>query len=478
MVRGTAAWVLLLVGTARADVGYELGYRLQQPDSVTVSVTLDRPVKAPIDFIVPRTYPGGYAEIRYDDYVEALGAVGVDGEPLKIKRDADGPRFQLGETGQSLKSLHYRVEVSRMERDVIDAVSTSKLRDGYAGILGYSVFGYLEGLESQRAHLRVVAPSGWPILLTLNPSLPLALGSAEGESPDFYELADSQVLMGRKLLVKRFAGRIPLFMGVYAEGPVNFDVEANLAREALDRVQSYFGDVPIAAYTVSMELLRPLDQRHEYGFSQEHVASGSFTLPVDAALTENSDAGKLRRTESNFAHHMAHSWIPKRAYGEGYRPFNWEMEPVIDTIWFNEGFGRYASIAAMALGMSAEEGGAFRDSQLASLREIVDSAPPFIRRMPLEVLSREASFLYASDFRTGRNVFARGALMAAEMDDRIKAQTAGRKSLRDALRWLLRWSESNHRPFATADLPRYFATATGVDVADILERWQEPLEHP
>jgi len=92
------------------------------------------------------------------------------------------------------------------------------------------------------------------------------------------------------------------------------------------------------------------------------------------------------------------------------------------------------------------------------------------------VLSREASFLYAEDFRTGMNVFARGALMAAEMDDRIRSQSEGKRCLRDALRWLLRWSAQNQKPFHVEDLPRYFATATGVDVTDILERWMQSLE--
>jgi predicted metalloprotease with PDZ domain len=154
------------------------------------------------------------------------------------------------------------------------------------------------------------------------------------------------------------------------------------------------------------------------------------------------------------------------------------MAPVIDTIWFNEGFGRYAAIAAMAAAMPAEQGRLFRDSQLNALRRIVDNAPSFIRRMPLAVLSREASFLYAADFRTGRNVFARGALMAAEMDDRIQAQSGGKKSLRDALRWLLGWSAEHRAPFATQDLAGYFAAATGVSVADILEHWQQPLDAP
>ena len=88
--------------------------------------------------------------------------------------------------------------------------------------------------------------------------------------------------------------------------------------------------------------------------------------------------------------------------------------------------------------------------------------------MPLDELSREGSFLYSEDFRVGMNLFARGALMAAEMDDRIRAQTDGKKSLRDALRHLMDWSEQNQRAFRTGELPAIFREATGVNTADIL----------
>ena len=93
--------------------------------------------------------------------------------------------------------------------------------------------------------------------------------------------------------------------------------------------------------------------------------------------------------------------------------------------------------------------------------------------MSLDELSREGSFLYADDFRVGMNLFARGALMAAEMDDRIRAQTDGKKSLRDALRHLIDWSEQNQRAFRTEELPVIFREATGVDTTSILQRWMQ-----
>ena len=64
----------------------------------------------------------------------------------------------------------------------------------------------------------------------------------------------------------------------------------------------------------------------------------------------------------NFAHHIAHAWVPKRAYGHGYFPFQWELAPVLDSIWFAEGFGQYAAIMAVAAG--TPDPAAFREGML------------------------------------------------------------------------------------------------------------------
>ncbi len=463
------------VAQAQNPVGYQLRYTESVAGVVSVTVTLPEAVKAPGQLVMPRTYPGGYEQVPYDSFVTGVVALSPGGESLQVAKDADGPRWSLGQAGETVRRIEYRVDIGRMEAQIMDAVATSKVRKGYVGLLGYSVFAYMDGLADRRIQLQVDAPEGWPVLSTLGPVAPPPKSTSSASAADYYALADSEVLMGPDLRVAKLEGKIPLVMAIYAEGAVDADMEGRLAREALDRVQDYFGDTPFPQYTVQLELLRPLADHH-YNFSQEHTDSGTFSLSVDAAITAQSPLQQQSRTRFNYAHHMAHCWIPKRAYGNGYRPFTWEMTPVIDTIWFNEGFGRYAAIQAVAAAMPAAEGKAFRDRQLASLRGIVDSAAGFLRRMPLTTLSREASFLYAVDFRTGKNIFSRGALMAAEMDDRIGARTEGKKSLRDALRWLLRWSAENQKPFQIEDLPRFFATATGVDVSDILERWMKPLE--
>jgi hypothetical protein len=54
-------------------------------------------------------------------------------------------------------------------------------------------------------------------------------------------------------------------------------------------------------------------------------------------------------------------------------------------------------------------------------------APLFIKQMPLEYLSMVASSLYSTDFRTGSNLFSRGALMAKDIDELIQSKTQKQK---------------------------------------------------
>jgi len=278
--------------------------------------------------------------------------------------------------------------------------------------------------------------------------------------------------MGPAVQFRALPGKIDLLMAVYAEGDEDVDAESKLAREALDRVQEYFGDTPFHVYTVLLELLQPREG-HEYNFSQEHDTSGTFSLSVDGATNAHSPDSHHYSALFNYAHHMAHSWVPKRVWGVGYRPFNWELTPVIETIWFNEGFGRYAGTEAIIAGLPEDERKTRRERVITRMKDILNDAPPFIKHMPMTLLSQEASFLYATDFRTGMNIFGRGFLMAAEMDERIQAQTGGKKSLRDAFRALLAWSATNQRAIHVEEMTSIISDSTGVDVHDIVARWME-----
>lgn len=457
--------------TAPAAVSYDFRYAAGGDEAVTISLAWEGPLAESRALVMPRAIPMGYGEQRYDAFVSDVSATSATGATSAPARE-EGPRWRLA---PGTTRVTYRVDLRRMEREVHAASDQSRVRDGYLGALGYSVFAFVDGFEARPVRLRVAGPAGWPVVSTLAPRWPVASTRVDATADDYYALADGQIVMGPKAEIRRLAtAPVPLYLVSYAEGPVDLDRVARLATTAFTRVVDYFGTVPFAHYTLHQELLTPISPAHEYGMSMEHLGSSTYYLAASAGLTAASTAADDARVLYNFAHHIAHAWVPKRAYGHGYFPFQWELAPVLDSIWFAEGFGQYAAIVAVAAG--APDPAAFRTEMLQRrFRANLDAAPGFLRRLPLVELSRVASTRYAEDFRTGRLVFSRGGLMAAALDDRIQAGTNGARSLREALRYLVAWTGREQRAFTLDELPGLLREATGVDVQAVVDEWLQPL---
>ena len=466
----SALALLAAVAASSERVAYRVELAKAGDTSVAVSITLPTPAEGPLTLVIPRAVPMGYSQQLYDRYVTDVTGRGADDAELPVAAE-DGPRWRIGASGKSVRRVAYRIDLARMEREILGAADASRARPGYVGLLGYSVFGYLEGWESRPLALEVAAPADWPIFTTLAPQASPPLAKATAEAADFYALADSQVAMGPALVVLRLENRVPLYLAAYPEGPADLAFTGSLVAQALNALVAYFGSAPFPHYTALLELLKPLSPRHGYGFSMEHLESSHYFLAADSGVTALSPEPLRRRVLFNFAHHVAHAWVPKRAYGEGYFPFSWELAPLIDTIWLSEGFARYAAADALADAMPEAEGVAYRKAILESMRTTLPGIPPFIREMPLVPLSRIASTRYSEDFRTGRTLFARGALLAAELDETIRKQSGGRQRLRDFFRHLMAWSAAKHRGFRIDELPTLVREATGVETGEIWQRW-------
>mgnify|MGYP001572106745 CR=1 FL=1 len=453
------------------EVSYRFTYARAGDAMVAIEIAWGSPLAESRSLVMPRAIPMGYGEQRYDAFVTDVRAFTADGRTATAERE-EGPRWKLD---AGVTRVSYRVDLQRMEREVRAASDASRVRDGYLGALGYSVFAYVDGFESRPAWLRVEGPATWPVFATLAPSWPVAAADVEARAADFYELADGQIAMGPKAVVRRLTeAPVPLYLAGYAEGAVDFDRVGALAVTAFQRVADYFGSVPFRHYTVHQELLTPLSPQHEYGMSMEHLGSSTYYLSASTGLTAAATAADEARALYNFAHHIAHAWVPKRAYGHGYFPFQWELAPVLDSIWFAEGFGQYAAIMALAPG--TPDPAAFREGMLnRRFRTNLAGAPAFLKRLSLVDLSRVSSTRYAEDFRTGRLVFSRGGLMAAAIDERIQLESKGARSLRDALRYLVAWTARERRAFASDELATLIEQATGVATAAVIAEWLRPL---
>jgi predicted metalloprotease with PDZ domain len=449
-----------------------IDYRLTCAESGRVRVEIAVPdLPAPQELVMPRAVPMGYGEQPYDRFVSDVAAFAADGRPLAVER-VDGPRWRVTGPG-AVRRVSYEVDVGRMETEVLSASDASRIRPRHASLLGYSVFAYLDGHEEDPVRLEVQGPAGWPVFSTLAPEAPPAAGPVRAVAPGFYALADSQIVLGTDVAVRLLPGQVPLYLAVYSEAPVDLDLLGRLAREALDAMVDYLGSAPFPHFTVLVEFLKPVSPAHRYGFGMEHLESATFTADPSSLLAPEAGERDRQRWLFHLAHHVAHAWIPKRCAGEGYFPFTWELAPVVDTIWFSEGFAQYAAV--VALSERRPDGAAYRRRVLdARFRQTLAEAPPFLRRLSTVQLSRVASTRYAEDFRTGRNSFSRGGLMAAELDDLIREGTGGARSLRDALRHLIAWSRESRRGFRVEELPDLVQRGTGVEVRSVMEKWLAP----
>lgn len=229
-------WTALLIvftawsANAQNAVRYHLSYSASGSSTVQVRIDLPSPRPAPAILIMPRGYPGGYDLVLYDSFVEDVRAFSGAGKPVAVSRDPDGPRWALGSAGETVEDIEYSVDIVKMEKEILSAVETSKVRARYLGLLGYSVFAYVDRLEAAKIALQVDGPAEWPVFSTLDPAVPARLHSVSVSASDYYALADSEVLMGPALQLRKFDGAIATVMAVYSEGETDVDLEAILPR--------------------------------------------------------------------------------------------------------------------------------------------------------------------------------------------------------------------------------------------------------
>ena len=472
-----AGIIVLLARAAHAQPGAAIRYALTiaggDSGAVSVVITLPVPVVERVDFAMPRSIPMGYGTQPYDRFVTNLSASDTRDSAIAIT-DIDGPRWRIAASvDHPLRTIRYRVNVRRMEAAILNAGDASRLRPGYVGLLGYSVFGFVDAFLDAPIALEVRVPDRWSIVTTLG--MAPSRGTTRVMAANFYALADAQVFAGPDLVLRRLSAGVPFTLALYSEqAGLDTDGLATLAARALRETIAYFGGTTLTHYTSSFEVLQPVSDQHEYRFSMEHLESATYRLAV--GQLDLSAAGR-DRVFYNLLHHTVHSWLPKQCAPAGYYPFTWDHAAPIDGIWFSEGWAQY--IAADIFAGSGRDA-APRRRERAALRfdaASADSLPP-MRGQSTAALSRTASHQYSDDFRISAAVFSRGGTMARDIDDRIRMQTRDRQSMRDVARELLAWCATSTTPVTDTVIASIVRRTTGVDVRDVIDRWLAPQGVP
>ena len=428
-------------------------------EKIHVSIRFEAMAASEVKLVIPRSGPGTYDLTNYLAFVDNVQGYLLSQE-LVAGQVGEGSYFVFEKGEELITEITYEVDINKMETELLGAFATSKLRSNYLGILGYSVFGFVEGLENKAIDLEINTDESWPIFSTLQPDINRKYGNETYRVENFSLLADAQYLLGNGVEICKIEDSpIPLFVGVYSETEIDIQEMGRRGLVALNGLSDYFGYIPMPHYTMCYEFLKPFSDRHDYGFSMEHLNSMTVSFDTSRAIKNYNPKARIGST----VHHMGHSWIPLRSYGTGYRPFEWQTAPSIETIWLNEGFIWYVAYFYVL----------DKKSIINRFQKTVADAPEYIQEKSLKELSLLGSTQYSLDFRIGRNLFSRGALLAHDLDKEIIKQSKGRVSIKEALLGLLKWTEVNQRAFRYDEIEPIMSKSTGVDLSNVWNQWQE-----
>ena len=447
------------------QVNYTLEYGEDSNSAAKVSIDLKSPVSPNANFVMPRSVPGEYSISPFDAFVESVSAVTADGEKIVMtKNEFDAPRWEALKNKKPISRIEYSVNLDKMERKMPPG-SSSVVREGFAGFLNYSIFGWVEGNEEKAVTCSVKTSANWSVFSTNRPSASPKKGEFSFKTANYYELADGQTFLGTRFQVKEYKGLVPFFVVSFSQlGDEFLDDYGKQGVKSLEILNDYFGETPFKHYSLMLIRAVPLDAGTAPQLAMEHLASATFFGDTEGMRRAAMSEEDVNRMIAPFLHHIAHAYIPLRSYGDNYRPRVQEIPPLIKNVWFNEGFMWflvYDTLKAERF-KNIFNYGAFNTSET-------------IKKLSLTELSQLGSTTYGVDFRIGRAIYSRGALMAIEMNEHLLKESGGKKSMKDVIRFLYQWSIENKRPFTIEELPLLINKACGIDLRRIYDKWQMPL---
>jgi predicted metalloprotease with PDZ domain len=448
-----------------AQTRYTFLYPDSNSSTIAIRIQPATPLAAQVSFVMPRSIPGAYGIATYDKFITDITAMTTKGRQPMIKDKNDAPRWYYTDSTAPLLSIEYRVDLEKMERKIAPA-DASIMRTGFLGVLNYSVFGWIDGLEKKPVACRVQTMSSWSIFSTNTPTVAMNRGDLQFAADDYYSLADGQLFIGNRFRVKEFAGPVPLYIVSFCESQDEYlDDYAWQGIYSMNILKDYFGELPFKQYTILLRKAIPLEMGSAPTLAMEHLQSATFFGDTSGIRKAAMGKEDRVRTMPTYLHHMSHAFIPLRCYGDTYRPYPLEIPPIINNIWFNEGFMWFLPYDTLKLT-------SMKDGFYAN----VYKTSPYIKSLTLSQLSQIASTIYGTDFRLGRAVYSRGALMAIEMNDFLKEKSAGSRSMKDVFRYLYQWAKQNNRPFTMEEFPILISNACNIDLTAIYRKWQNPVE--
>jgi predicted metalloprotease with PDZ domain len=401
-----------------------------------------------IRFTFPAWMPGGYGIREVSGNVLDFRAEDRSGAPLVVEK-LDKLTWAIPRGGGDEIVLRYRIWAN--ERGTPYAARVNE-KMAHANLV--RVLGYVEDRLGHPGRITFVPTGDWEIASSLEP----VTGAADTfQAPDWDELADGIVLMGR-WHEEGFEDGGARYRMVFSEKPDFRETDPvgdvrKIARESA----AVFGETPFDRY-LFLYLLEPDGGRGGI----EHLYGTSMSAPRDSF----SERARYRYLLSLTAHELVHAWNVKRLRPEGLGPFHYTREVYTRLLYVAEGFTSYYGPL-----VEARVGTASREEFLRDVAGWIvrDRDNVGVRHKSLEEFSWDTWLRSGIPFLTFRTYYVRGALVGMILDLRLRHRTGGERGLDDVMRDL--WTRFARAPrgYTDTDLRAALVRAGGEGMDELLD---------
>lgn len=425
------------------DIGYSVAVL---DDKTTVRVDMDvRHLARPTTRVaMPSWSPGAYFR-RSGANVEELTATS-GGRALDVLR-IDPLTWSIATEGVSELRVSYSVK-QRPGR--FGSRATGAERTGMQ-IAGPSTYVYVVGQKERPVTVRYKLPEGWKYANGLLPTDDPLVRRAR----DYDTFIDAPTQFG---VFKQhdFEVNGTPFSCVFFENEQRYEFDVPAFVDLCKRIVTYqgqmFGSFPFPNYVFLFTI--------PGGGGLEHLNSTSIGLNAARQAKDPRDGAFVT------AHEFFHLWNVKRIRPKVLGPFEYEHENYTGNLWVSEGWtSYYGDLTLVRTGITS------RDEFLAAFRG-------YIERELNKDARREHSVYWAS-----RNVwhrertesarvdyYAKGEILGAMIDLKIRHETDNRKSLDDVMVFMNRWFAERNAGFEEADIERACTAISNHDFGEFFAR--------
>ena len=430
-----------------------------------VSIRIDEPDPAGQALRLPNWIPGSYMIRDFARNLLDLRASCAE-QPLAIEQ-TDKSNWRVAACSGVL-TVAYKVYAKDL------SVRAAHLDHTHGYYNGSSVFLEVLGQSDQACEVLVDKPlaeycASWQLATSLGRKQAEPFDFGLYQALDYDDLIDHPVEMGDFICIPFEACGVP--HDIVLTGRFECDQERLAAdlKTICEYHIEFFGEpAPMDYY-----LFQVMVVGEGYG-GLEHRASTSLVATRDSLPKPGQD--KVDDDYRDFlglcSHEYFHTWNVKRIKPEVYRPYDLQREVYTDLLWAFEGItSYYDDLALRRCGLIDA------DSYLELLAQTmtrVQRGRGRNRQSAAESSFNAWTKFYKQDENAANAIvsyYAKGCLIAACIDLKMRELTAGEKSLDDVMRRLWRDYLDGKQGVEPDAIQQLVSEITGQDLSDFLDEW-------